>query len=122
MSGRALVVLGALSGAVAVVAGALGAHALDGLEPPARSAFETGARYHLVHSVMICLVGVWQESARRSALAIAGWTMLAGVVGFSGSLYALALGAPSWLGPVTPIGGVALIGSWLCLAYAAWRR
>jgi uncharacterized membrane protein YgdD (TMEM256/DUF423 family) len=76
--------------------------------------------YHAfaLFGVVVALIR-WPESN----LAVwAGWLFVAGVVIFSGSLYALALSGQRWLGAITPIGGVAFISGWICLLLAAWRK
>jgi uncharacterized membrane protein YgdD (TMEM256/DUF423 family) len=79
-------------------------------------------QYHLWHAIGMVLVGL-STSALADGLwvRLAGWLFLAGIALFSGSLYALALGAPKWLGAVTPLGGTAFILGWLAFAVAAWR-
>ncbi len=83
--------------------------------------------YQLIHTLALLAVGVWLRLADpaahtgSAALAVAGWAFVAGVVLFCGSLYALALGGPRLLGPVTPLGGVAFIVGWLALLWAALR-
>ena len=62
------------------------------------------------------------EAHPHNALRWAGWLMFAGIVLFSGSLYLLTLGGPRWLGPVTPVGGVAFITGWFAMVWATWRR
>jgi len=119
---RTFLSLGALSAALAVAAGAFGAHALKARLPPDLLAiWNTGAHYHLAHA--LGLVGVAWAASRfpGAAVAWAGWLLLAGTVLFSGSLYALALTGVRALGAITPLGGVAFIAGWLCLAWAAWR-
>lgn len=119
---RLFVMLGALSGAVGVAAGAFGAHALRAkLEPRMLEVFETGARYQMYHA--IALLGVaWVASRWPGSLTTAaGWLMVAGTILFSGSLYAMALTDVRALGAVTPLGGVCFIAAWLCLAVAAMR-
>ena len=114
--------IGALSGAVGVAAGAFGAHALRArLEPRMLEVFETGARYQMYHA--IALLGVaWAASRWPGALTTAsGWLFVAGTVLFSGSLYAMALTDVRALGAVTPIGGVCFIAGWVCLAVAAGK-
>jgi uncharacterized membrane protein YgdD (TMEM256/DUF423 family) len=115
--------LGAVSGFLAVAAGAFGAHALrDRLEPSMLQAFETAARYQLVHAVAAVLVAVVPERRQSLALIAAGWLFLAGAVLFSGSLYALALtGVRAW-GIVTPLGGLCFMAGWLTLAIGLSRR
>jgi uncharacterized membrane protein YgdD (TMEM256/DUF423 family) len=112
--------LGAGSALVSVVAGAFGAHALrDRLSPEYLAVFETAARYQMYHA--LGLLGVaWALSRWPSGLAQwAGWLFVMGTVLFSGSLYALALTGVRWLGAVTPLGGIAFMVGWLCLALAA---
>lgn len=107
----AAVVAAALSGALAVAAGAFGAH---GAEGKAAEWLRTGAEYQLVH-VLAALIAT-QLGARGPA-----WLFVGGALVFAGTLYLMALGAPRWLGAVTPIGGAALIAGWLWLAWAALR-
>ncbi len=117
---RLFVIIGALSGAIGVGAGAFGAHALRArLEPRMLDVFETGARYQLYHAVAM-LAAAWVVSRWPGATASAsGWLFLAGTVFFSGSLYAMALTNVRALGAITPIGGVCFIAGWVCLAIAA---
>lgn len=117
---RLFVIIGALSGAIGVGAGAFGAHALRArLEPRMLEVFETGARYQMYHA--IALLGVaWVASRWPGSLSTAsGWLFLAGTLLFSGSLYAMALTGVRALGAITPIGGVCFIAGWVCLALAA---
>ncbi|MEI9928842.1 MAG: DUF423 domain-containing protein [Sphingomonas sp.] len=104
-------VLAALSGAVAVAAGAFGAHAASGA---AAEWLKTGAQYQLIHA--LAALAAVRMGARAPA-----WLFVAGAGVFAGTLYAMALGAPHWLGAVTPLGGVALIGGWLWLAWRSVR-
>jgi uncharacterized membrane protein YgdD (TMEM256/DUF423 family) len=112
--------IGALSGAIGVGAGAFGAHALrEKLEPRMLEVFETGARYQMYHAVAM-IAAAWVVTRFPGALANAsGWLFLAGTVFFSGSLYAMALTNVRALGAITPIGGVCFIAGWVCLAIAA---
>jgi uncharacterized membrane protein YgdD (TMEM256/DUF423 family) len=118
--------LGSVFGAIAVALGALAAHALrQELADSAMHAFETGVHYQFLHALALCVVALWAAHAESDGATyptVAGWAFVAGIVMFSGSLYVLALGGPRWLGPVTPIGGLALIFGWLALAYGALRR
>ncbi|MCB8835513.1 DUF423 domain-containing protein, partial [Escherichia coli] len=99
-------ILAALSGAIAVAAGAFGAHGASGA---AQEWLRTGGQYQLIHAVA-ALVALRIE-ARGAA-----WLFVAGGAIFAGTLYLMALGAPRWLGAVTPIGGALLIVGWLWLA------
>ena len=101
-------ILAALSGAIAVAAGAFGAHGASG---QAQEWLRTGGQYQLIHAVA-ALVALRLEARGP------GWLFVAGGAIFALTLYAMALGAPRWLGAVTPIGGAMLIGGWLWLA---WR-
>ena len=113
-----LLALGALNAAIAVGAGAFGAHGLRArLEPRALEIFETAARYQMYHALAIVLCGVL---ATRGATT-AGWILQAGIVVFSGSLYALALTGVKGLGAITPLGGLAFLIGWGWLAWTAWR-
>lgn len=106
-----LVIFAALSGALAVGAGAFGAHGVSGA---AAEWLRTGAHYQIVHALAALLAA--QMGARGP-----GWLFVAGGAVFAGTLYLMALGLPRWLGAVTPIGGVLLIAGWLWLAWAAAR-
>ena len=116
-----LVALGALSGFLAVALGAFGAHALrERLAPDLLAAFETGARYHLVHALAIVVVGF--AEARLPAVRLSGFLFLFGTLLFSGSLYALAItGVRGW-GAVTPLGGLLFLVGWAWLAWMAFVR
>jgi uncharacterized membrane protein YgdD (TMEM256/DUF423 family) len=119
---RLFFALGSLSAAIAVALGAFGAHALKArLDANLLAAFETGVRYQLAHAFALLAVG-WAYSRWPGGVVIAsGWLFVAGTVLFSGSLVLLSLSGVRWLGAITPIGGVAWIAAWLCLAWAAWR-
>jgi len=115
------IALGALNAAIAVGAGAFAAHGLrDRLDARALEVFETGARYQMYHAFALLAVGLVAGSALRGAHA-AGWLFQAGIVLFSGSLYALSLTGVKALGAVTPLGGLAFLAGWLWLAWVAWR-
>ncbi len=132
MNGMSWIRLGAICGALAVAFGAFGAHGLtpkpeimNAMETTARQAlerrlanFETAARYHMFHALAIVAVGLAPGlSPSRTA---AGWSFLLGIVAFSGSLYAIGVGGPKWLGMiVTPLGGVLFIVGWVLFAVSA---
>jgi uncharacterized membrane protein YgdD (TMEM256/DUF423 family) len=114
------IAVGAVLGAVSVVTGAFGAHALrDRLTPAMLDVWKTGVLYNALHALALVLYGVFDRERRGR---VAGWCFLGGTVVFSGSLYALAVGAPSWLGAITPVGGVLLIAGWIAFAMSALRR
>lgn len=112
--------VGSLSALVAVAAGAFGAHALRArLTPELLAVFETAARYQMYHALGLLAVA-WATSRSPGALPVwAGWLFVAGTVLFSGSLYALALTGIRGLGAITPLGGVAFLAGWICLALTA---
>ena len=110
---------GALAGLVGVAFGAFGAHGLRGrLSPEMLAVFETGVRYQMYHALALMLTSVAAGRAGGRAIAAAGWLFAAGIVLFSGSLYLLAVTGITGLGAVTPIGGVAFVLGWACLAIA----
>ena len=120
-SGRALALAGLLL-ALATAGGAFGTHALKGqLAPERLQLWETAVRYHFFQALGLLGVGLTQRGIDAGALRVAAALMAAGIVLFSGSLYALALGAPRPLGLLTPLGGLCLIGGWLLFAWGAWR-
>lgn len=115
---------GAVAGFLGVAAGAFGAHGLRGrLTPEMLAVFETAVRYQLFHVIALLLTAATiGRVGDARLLSIAGWAFLAGIVLFSGSLYALALTGISSLGMITPIGGLAFLVGWASLAlYAAAR-
>jgi len=113
--------IAALLGALGVVLGAFGAHALRArLEPEELATWQTAVDYHLLHAVALLALSLWSHASGRAA-GLAPALFLAGIVLFSGSLYGLVLGGPRWLGPVTPLGGLCLIAAWLALAAQALR-
>jgi uncharacterized membrane protein YgdD (TMEM256/DUF423 family) len=124
MIAKYLFLFAGLSGLVSVVMGAFGAHGLRGrIDDSLMHAFETGVTYQLGHSLAligVCiLMQLWDE---KMALQVAGFGFTAGIILFSGSLYALALTGVKWFGPVTPVGGLALITGWAALTYAVWEN
>jgi len=119
---RPLVIGGAVSAFVAVMAGAFGAHILkDRLPGELLAAFETGARYHMYHALALFVVA-WAATRWPTKLVrLSGCLFVAGTLLFSGSLYVLALTGATWWGAVTPIGGVLLLAGWATLALGVLR-
>ena len=99
---RALATAAALSAALAIAAGAFGAHAA---QPPGTEWLKTGATFQLIHAV--AAIALAERFPRQATL------LLAGAFVFAVSLYAMAIGAPRWFGAVTPVGGMAMIAGWL---------
>lgn len=123
MNGDLWVRVGAISGAISVGMGAFAAHGLRSrvltktLEPRMLEVFHTGAQYQMYHSLALIAVGVIMLTGRSSsALTFAGWSFVAGILLFSGSLYAMPLTGLTKLGAITPFGGIAFILGWAALA------
>lgn len=105
-----------LAGASAVLLGAFGAHALrDVLDARGSELWHTAVSYHFWHALALALTGVAAQGRMRRVGIVA---FLLGIVVFCGSLYALALGAPRWVGAITPLGGVAFMVGWMALGTA----
>jgi uncharacterized membrane protein YgdD (TMEM256/DUF423 family) len=120
---RLFFALGSLSGFLGVALGAFAAHALKGrVAPDLLVVFETGVRYQMYHALALLAVAWACTRWPGRAVHASGWLFVAGTMIFSGSLYALSLSGARWLGAVTPLGGLALLAGWLCLAWAAWKR
>jgi uncharacterized membrane protein YgdD (TMEM256/DUF423 family) len=119
MTSTAWIAIAAVSGALAVVAGAFGAHGLpETVAASGREAWRTAATYHLLHSVALLALAL--HAARSDAsIGLPAALFLGGIVLFSGSIYGLVLTQASWLGPVTPLGGLLLIAGWAALLLLA---
>lgn len=120
---KLFITLASLSGMFAVILGAFGAHALKSrFDAYALGVWETAVQYHFYHALALLAVGVLALSQPQTTLLkSSGWLFLVGTLVFSGSLYILALTGTKWLGAVTPLGGLAFIGGWACLATASWK-
>lgn len=117
------IVVAAIAGASAVALGAFGAHALrDALDERALANWRTAVDYQSWHALALLACALLARERSPSMLRVAAIAFALGIVLFSGSLYALALGAPRALGAVTPFGGVAFITGWLALGMHGWRR
>lgn len=116
---KLFLMLGALSGAVSVAAGAFGSHGLRAkLEPRLLEVFETAARYQMYHALALMAVAWVATRWPGSMTTASGWLFVAGTVLFSGSLYGYTLTGVRTLAIITPIGGVCFILGWICLALA----
>jgi uncharacterized membrane protein YgdD (TMEM256/DUF423 family) len=115
-------ILGAINAFLCVAIGAFGAHGLkEKLSPDMLAVYQTAVQYHFYHALGLVAVGlVLLHFPSSRSVTLSGWMMLAGIVLFSGSLYALSLTGMRWLGAITPIGGVAFLLGWALLAYGAW--
>jgi uncharacterized membrane protein YgdD (TMEM256/DUF423 family) len=126
MSSRTLLLSAGLLGFAGVVLGALGAHGLHHTLMVRQTAevWRTAVLYHLAHTVALLALGGGSAAGggrlpRLAAAAAACW--IGGVICFSGSLYALALGGPRALGPVTPLGGLLFLAGWSLVFVMGWR-
>lgn len=125
-----LILLVALNGFSAVLLGALGAHVLSEQLSANESlgAWQTASQYHLGHAVASVATLAWaaatqaRAGARTASLNLTTWFWQIGCILFSGSIYMLALGGPRFLGPVTPLGGLAFLTGWGLLAVETLRR
>lgn len=122
---RHFLLIAALLGFSAVALGAFGAHLVSAkLAPLADGAkrlawWETAASYHMAHALALGLVAV--VAGDTPAGRVACWALVVGICIFSGSLYAMTLGAPRWFGAITPLGGTALMVGWAAMAWAALK-
>lgn len=117
---KTFVLIGALAGVVGVALGAFGAHGLRSrLTPEMLAVFETGVRYQMYHALALVALGAISPVLGGRLPAVAGWAFTAGILLFSGSLYVLALTDIRILGAITPLGGVAFLIGWACVAIAA---
>jgi uncharacterized membrane protein YgdD (TMEM256/DUF423 family) len=120
---RAFGITAAASGAAAVMLGAFGAHALRShLDAASLQVWHTAVEYQFWHALALIAVAVCAPARDRSWWRAAGIAFVGGSIVFCGSLYALALAAPPWIGAITPLGGVALIAGWILLAVAFGRN
>ncbi len=122
-----LLLITGTNGFSAVLLGALGAHALESSLAARGSlaAWETATQYHLGHAVATLALLAWAGAApsgpRAARLHRIGWLWQLGCLLFAGSIYVLAMGGPRFLGPITPLGGLAFLAGWALLAVEAFR-
>jgi uncharacterized membrane protein YgdD (TMEM256/DUF423 family) len=114
--------IAALNGFLAVALGAFAAHGLRNIvSADLINTFQTGVQYHMYHSLALFGLGLLMlQLPRQPLLSAVAWLFIAGIIIFSGSLYALTLSGVRWLGAITPIGGLAFLAGWLLLAWAVW--
>lgn len=116
---KVFISIGAISGALAVMIGAFGAHGLKAkLSEYALGVYKTGVEYQFYHTFALLAVGLLALRFQSGLLTSSGWSFLLGIIIFSGSLYALALSGVKVLGAITPIGGLFFILGWVLLAVA----
>lgn len=123
MHHRKFIILGCISAAIGVAAGAFGAHGLKNLLTQEMLAiYETAVRYQMYHAFGSIVAGLVEAQSRSAKIRLAGWSFVAGTILFSGSLYALTLTNMRWLGAITPFGGVAFIAGWLLIVFSFLRH
>ncbi len=127
MSAKIAIILAGLFGFMGVAAGAFGAHGLrDRLSARDLEIWQTGAHYQQLHAVALLAVALWAMHARTAGQStglhgVAMALFTAGIVIFAGTLYAMPLGAPRFLGAITPLGGLCLLGAWATVALIGLR-
>jgi uncharacterized membrane protein YgdD (TMEM256/DUF423 family) len=122
MNERSLVIAAAINMLIAVAAGAFGAHALKAVvSSDMLAVWHTAVTYQIAHALGLFVIALLMPRFKSALLARAGMVMLAGIVVFSGSLYALAFSGLRMLGAITPIGGAAFLLAWAMVAWAALR-
>lgn len=120
--------IGSILAFLAVALGALGAHALKAMLSPERLAsFETGVRYHLAHALAVLLLATLIHFGKKRGLVLACWLFVAGILLFSGSIYLLTLQDIltinlSYLGPITPVGGILFMAGWVMVFVATFQK
>lgn len=122
-SARIFLLIAGINGALVVALGAFGAHFLKARVPAdLMTVYHTGILYHGIHALGLLAIGVVAGWLPRSGfLRAAGWTMLGGILAFSGSLYLLSVTGVRWLGAITPVGGTAFIVAWILFCVAVLR-
>lgn len=131
---KRFLVFSGFSGAIGVGLGAMGAHFLKSkleaglITENNLQAFDTAAKYQLLHSLALLLVALLLDRLQERLLVLAGNFFMFGIIFFSGSIYILStaglmgLSNVRWLGPITPIGGLFMIAGWVLIAVAAWKK
>lgn len=116
------IVLAAINGFLGVALGAFAAHSLADYfsdKPRLEANFKTGVQYHFYHALALLGVAFASRDFTSSLIPLSGWLFLLGIILFSGSLYILSLTGKRWLGAITPLGGLAFLAGWVCLALGA---
>jgi uncharacterized membrane protein YgdD (TMEM256/DUF423 family) len=132
LSARIYLLISAFSGLLSVVLGAFGAHGLKKIvSPDMLAVYQTGVQYQFIHSLALLALAILMlmSVAKPAVLSKLKWSanlMMVGILLFSGSLYTMTLmsaagGFPAWIGPITPIGGLAFIMGWIFLMVAAFK-
>jgi uncharacterized membrane protein YgdD (TMEM256/DUF423 family) len=128
---KRMMLVASIMGAMAVILGAMGAHALKShLLPEQLNSFETGVKYQLYHSLLLLLIALLGKSSliNNKSLSVLSWTIPVGIILFSWSIFLLSTRSlTGWqslsiLGPITPLGGVLLIFSWIYLGWSSFSK
>jgi uncharacterized membrane protein YgdD (TMEM256/DUF423 family) len=125
MNAKQILQLAGISGALAVGLGAFGAHSLEALliQNGRLDTFQTAVNYHFYHTLALLGIGVLASvKPDWKGISFAAWSMLLGILIFSGSLYVLSLTGITWLGAITPLGGLAFILGWSSLVYLSFKN
>jgi uncharacterized membrane protein YgdD (TMEM256/DUF423 family) len=123
MTNRNILLAGAIFMALAVILGAFGAHSLKSvLSPDMIAVYKTGVEYQFYHALGLLLIGLIGFHIQSKWISRAAILILSGIILFSGSLYALSISGVKILGAITPIGGLAFVAGWICLAVGIWKR
>ena len=120
MNGKTILTIAGISGAIAVGLGAFGAHGLEALliHNGRLDTFQTAVNYHFYHTLALVGIGILASiKPDWKGIAFSAWCMVLGILIFSGSLYLLSLSGITWLGAITPLGGLAFILGWCSLVY-----
>lgn len=118
------IVLAAINGFLGVALGAFAAHSLAAYfndKPRLEANFKTAVQYHFYHALALLGVAFAAKEFTSSLIPVAGWLFVLGIILFSGSLYILSLTGKRWLGAITPLGGLAFLAGWICLAVGAMQ-
>lgn len=118
-----IILAAAILGAMAVLIGAFGAHGLaqTAITAKALKSFHTGVEYQFYHVIALLFVGIWYQHKPSERLKIVAWLFIAGILLFSGSLYAYVLTGIRQFAMITPIGGITFVIAWLLLATSSLR-
>ncbi|MFV0376406.1 MAG: DUF423 domain-containing protein [Mangrovibacterium sp.] len=120
---RTILVAASFALAFAVIIGAFGAHGLKSrISPDMLQVYKTGVEYHFCHALGLLAIGILALQAPSKYLKLAAIFISAGLLLFSGSLYALAITGVKWIGAITPLGGLSFIAGWVFLGLSFFKR